>query len=157
MPISIEKIKGWSIYPIGALIVYTVVQLIIERSVGPVVDSFFNATAIGAESLGRIDISWVAPIFTVLIIGLIFSWHLNRITNELHEWQDDCSMLFKDRNELKAEIQYYQEKLQRIYEKDPSLNTTHETSYGMDVILRQATPKDTQLVNIMNKLSKIRK
>jgi hypothetical protein len=66
-------------------------------------------------------------------------------------------MLFGERNELKAEIQHYQDELQRIYEKDPSLNPTHETSYDMGFSSRQATPKDTQLVNIMNKLSKIRK
>lgn len=153
----IKFLKRWGIYPLGAYILMIISEQIIIQIVDPIINKAFNISTAGVESLKQIDYSWLAPVITVVLVGLIASWQVNRIKKELNEWKNDCKMLFDWREELKLEIQHLQEELQRVYERDPSLNPNRNVTYSLDVILRPSTPRDTQLMNIVRKLQELKK
>jgi chromosome segregation ATPase len=79
------------------------------------------------------------------------------LDDELTKWQNDCKMLFEWKNELEIEKQRLQEKLQRIYDINPSLNPEHKTSYSVDVILEPTTPRQARLSEIDRRLKEIKK
>lgn len=75
--------------------------------------------------------------------------------NELREWQEDCTMLFDIRTELMLEIQRLHEELQRIYEKESSLDPKRTSSYSMNHIRVPSTPRDSRLVEIHRRLREL--
>lgn len=77
---------------------------------------------------------------------------LSICSQDLTEWKKDCEFLLDNRNDMNQEIQRLQEKLQSIYEKDPDLNPTHQTSLPVDIILRPSTEFDNHLGRIHRKI-----
>ncbi|GEM_PF-6805520 len=159
----IDWLKRWGIYSLGGIIILTIFEKTVEYIVDPFIIQAYNLTAIEIESLRSADYTWVAPMLTVIIVGLIASWRvnvindkLNKAKNELCEWKNDCKMLVDWRNELKLSEQHLQEELQRIYERDASLNPGRTVQYSNDIHMRQSTPRDTRLGEIIRKLNEIR-
>jgi hypothetical protein len=149
---KIDSLKRLWIFPIGAFILLVIIQQIIEQAADPVISQLFNISTTEAESLKQIDYSWLAPIITVLIVGFIASWYVQRAKNELKVWQSDCKMLVDWKKELELEKQHLQEELQRVYALTPSSNPQHEIAQNMDMLLRASSPRDAQLVDIERRL-----
>lgn len=91
---AIEWLKKVGIWSVGAFVMLTVFQIIIEKLVNPVIDPSFEAVASGTASLGSFVIyHGAAPILTALIIGLICTWHIQSTKDKLQKSQTRADKL----------------------------------------------------------------
>lgn len=140
-----DWLKRWGILPLIMIVMLTIFQQIVEKFAEPSINILFNTTATNAES---IDYYWIAPILTVVVVGIVMAWYLNKVNKKSAQCKIYCKFLFDKRNALRTELDDCKDKLNRIYESNPALNPTRTIGLQASILLRPSTSDDDMLMEI---------